>query len=34
MIAADHYEHAASVEGTGMEGDGENRVSVPTVQFE
>ena len=34
MIALDHYEHAASVEGYGIEGDGDNVSYVPTTQFQ
>ena len=34
MIAAEHYEHTASVEGYGVEGDGESMSYVPTVQFQ
>jgi len=34
MIALDHYEHAASVEGYGIEGDGESMTYVPTTQFQ
>ena len=34
MIAAEHYEHAASVEGYGIEGDGDSMSYVPTTQFQ
>ena len=34
MIAAEHYEHAASVEGYGFEGDGDSMSFVPTTQFQ
>ena len=34
MIALDHYEHAASVEGYGIEGDGDSMTYVPTTQFQ
>ena len=34
MIAAEHYEHAASVEGYGFEGEGDSMSFVPTTQFQ
>ena len=34
MIAAEHHEHAASVEGYGIEGDGDSMSYVPTTQFQ
>ena len=35
MIGLEHHEHAASVEGFGIEGDGADGFKrVPTVQFQ
>ena len=33
MNVLQHYEHAASVEGYGIEGDGEGMSYVPTTQL-